>query len=163
MSAAFTPLLLGAVKLLDQLGPFLDNLGSGGARSNPLHPSINIGELALGDKRPVLPDHINVLLPREKGNVGVSELVANQELLASQVLVQDASDALDLVFVSLGGAGDMLRVEHLEPDSLAVVGTLSRDLEKEPLLGVKVLGRSGSEAELVVLVVGGDDVLENGA
>ena len=54
-------------------------------------------------------------------------------------------------------------MEFHEPRRLPEIGRLAGRLEEQPLLGVPGLGRSRGKADLVVLVVGGDEVLENGA
>lgn len=63
--------------------------------------------------------------------------------------------------VTINGAGQVLRMVSLEPHSLSVVRTLATDLEKEILFGVESVVGAGSKADLVVLVVLFDKVLNN--
>ena len=53
-------------------------------------------------------------------------------------------------------------MEHLEPRSLAVVRTLARDLECQPLVLVVLLW-ARAVGDLVILVVGVDEVLDDGS
>ncbi len=56
-----------------------------------------------------------ILLPREKGEVGVRALIADEPLVGREMLVQDSGDALDFVDVAVDAGLDLLRVEICEP------------------------------------------------
>lgn len=98
----------------------------------------------------------------KESQVGVGVFVADEVLVAGglQVLVDDGDDALDLTRVSVLGRLDLLWMVSHEPDALAEVWTLARDLEVQPLLELPLLWRR-SLGELVFLVVGLLKVLEN--
>lgn len=120
-------------------------------------------------------------VPGNERQICVGVLVANKVLGARtlEVLVQDCEHTLDLVAISFDRRLDLLSVVVGEPDALAEVRALSRDLEVEPdesvsracssrdidgnlpLLQEVLLG-SGSVGELVLLVVLIDQVLDNG-
>ena len=52
------------------------------------------------------------------------QLAAQEILLALEELVQDAPDAVNLLEVALLGRGNVLGMELVEPNTLAVVRTL---------------------------------------
>ena len=76
--------------------------------------------------------------------------------------IQDASNPLNLLHVPLFRAWEILRMELLEPISLAEIWTLSRGLEHKPLVEQIFLGNSvvGERTALVVIL---DQVLDDGA
>lgn len=53
------------------------------------------------------------------------------------MVVQYADDPLDLLDIAVNGRGHLFPVKVLEPRGLAVVGTLARGLEEDPL-GVQI-------------------------
>ena len=77
--------------------------------------------------------------------------------------IDNTEDALDLVGVTVnGGLNALFRVVGGEPNFLAKVGALARGLEVQPTEGgVFFLG--GRVGEVVGLVVGVDEVFEDGA
>ncbi|OJD27763.1 hypothetical protein ACJ73_00833 [Blastomyces percursus] len=83
--------------------------------------------------------------------------------LPRQPPIQHAAHAFHLVLIQRNRTGQLFQVVILEPERLAEIGALAGDLEIEPLDGVSVLCSSGLEAQLVLLVVGGDEVLDDGA
>lgn len=91
-----------------------------------------------------------------------SQLPADEELLALEQPVEDGDDAQNLLLVALNGRGHLLRVELVEPDGLAEVRALAGHLEVDELLDVPVLVGGGALEE-ALLVVGLDDVLDDGA
>jgi len=98
----------------------------------------------------------------KESQVGVGVLVADEVLALGglQMLVDNGNNALDLAGVSVLGRLDLLWVVSHEPDALAEVWTLTRDLEVQPLLELPLLWRR-SLGELVLLVVGLLEVLKN--
>lgn len=114
---------------------------------------------------------VHGVLPRRKGNVDIAVLVTHHPgflgavlfLLPLQMTLEDGSDAVDLLDVAFNSGGDRLGMVPLEPDGLAKVGALAGGLEVEPLAGVVEVGSARGEAELVLLVVGLGQVLEDGA
>jgi hypothetical protein len=113
---------------------------------------------------------VDCVLPRDEGEVRVGELAAYEpevavrvRLLHRQVIIEYTSDAADLLDVALARAGKLLVVVHNKPHSLPVVRALAGGLEVEPLTSVVELSRACGEAQLVVLVVGLRQILQNGA
>lgn len=109
------------------------------------------------------------------------QLAAEEIVLALDEVVQDAPDALNLLEITLFGRGHVLGVKFVEPDTLTVVRALFRlvrngsrwyqgsfvlylagHLKVQKLLQVPLVGGI-SGVDLVVLVVGLDEVLGNGA
>lgn len=90
------------------------------------------------------------------------QLLANEVSLALEDVVQNTPDTLNLFEVALLGTGNILGVEFVEEDTLAVVRTLAGHLELEVLLEVPLLG-VGGDVDLVLLVVGLHEVLGDGA
>lgn len=90
------------------------------------------------------------------------QLLTNEVSLALEDVVQNTPHTLNLLEVALLGARNVLGVELVEKDALAVVRTLAGHLELEVLLKVPLLGVGGN-VELVLLVVGLDEVLSDGA
>lgn len=104
------------------------------------------------------------LIPWDPGEICVRDAVAREirGALLSEVGVNDAEDAADLVGVAELGRRQLLMVEVGEPGLLSEVGALARHLEVQPLqLGV--LGRAAGRVQLVVDVVLVDEVLQDGA
>jgi hypothetical protein len=129
---------------------------------DPLIPGLKEREVLL---------HVNVwhqpadkLVPVGPGEIGVGVSVADEVvgLGLAEVALDDADDAANLVRVALLGRGQLLLVEHGEPRLLAEVGALARGLEVQPLVLGVLLGAAGV-VELVLLVVGLGEVLDDGA
>jgi hypothetical protein len=90
-------------------------------------------------------------------------LVSNKVLLALQDSVKHAHDTQSLLPVSRNGALNLLGVEIGEPAVLAVIWALAGHLEVEVLLlEVALRERLGAVANLVLLVVRLDQVLDDG-
>lgn len=102
-------------------------------------------------------------LPGDEAEVDVGDLGAEEVLFALEDVIEDGPDAINLLEVALLGRGDVLGVELVEPDALAVVGALAGHLEVQVLLEVPFVGGGAGDAELVVLVVRLDEVLGDGA
>lgn len=153
------------------------------ALSQALVPSPEVGVLVFSVKRldNVGKEAVHGVLPRNEAKVDICpveehvsccdssivpsvylQLLANEVSLALEDVVQNTPDTLNLLEVALLGAGNILGVELLEEDGLAVVRTLAGHLEVEVLLKVPLLG-AGGDVELVLLVVGLDEVLGDGA
>ncbi len=111
----------------------------------------------------------NNLLPRHKRDIRKRTLTTHEPrpIPAASPLrqnpLQDARHAVHFGDVARLGAGQLFGVVPLEPDRLAVIGALARDLEEEPLLGVVGVRGAGGEAEAVVRVVALDEVFDDGA
>lgn len=132
-------------------------------------------------------DQLDNVLPRDKCDIRIRKLVAHKPwavgarelfLLLGEPTLEDGSHTTDFFVVPLFCAGELLRVELGEPGCLTtsflsishllsctgiylLVRTLSRDLEIEPLLRVEVLWCSWREAELVLLVICLDKILDD--
>lgn len=102
-------------------------------------------------------------VPRHPCQISIRALLANEVwgLLLGEVRVNDSQDALDLSGVTFLGRRKLVLVEVAEPCLLAEVRTLTGHLEVKPLVGFVLLRHRGV-AELVVGVVGFDEVLDDG-
>lgn len=99
--------------------------------------------------------------PGNEGEVGITVLVADQILTVCKNIVHRFRHTTDFVDVAHPGAFDLLRVVFGEPYCLAEVGALTRHLEVEPLLGVEVFRSAGFETELLLFVVGFNQVFKD--
>ena len=104
------------------------------------------------------------MLPWHEQKIRIRALIAHEPLSVRQRTVQDTRHPMDLIAVPLNGQGLRLGVVlTFKPPQLAVVGSLARHLEMQPLLG-EVAPREGLIAEAVLLrIVSVNEVLDNGA
>lgn len=80
----------------------------------PLQPSLNIREL-LCSIILLRGNFLSPRLPWNESNVCVSDLVTNQVVVSAELSFKDSRDSLDLIEISVDGAGEFLGVEPTEP------------------------------------------------
>jgi hypothetical protein len=140
--------------------PVLQDLCNGRTGLDTLQPGVEEGEVRL-EVEPVSKKEQNGI-PRHKDRIGIAELAVDEEFLVLQDAVEDAGDATDLVEVAVDSAWELLRVVEGEPHGLPEVRALAGYLVVQPLLRFVVLFRAWGEADVALLVVGFDEVFDDG-
>jgi hypothetical protein len=141
--------------------PVLQDLCNGRTGLDALQPGVEEGEVRL-EVEPVSEKEHNGI-PRHERRIGIAELAADEEFLVLQGAVEDAGDATDLIDVAVDSARELLGVVEGEPHGLPEVRALAGYLVVQPLLRFVVLFRAWGEADVVLLVVGFDQVFDDGA
>lgn len=138
------------------------DLCSGRTGLDALQPGVEEGEVRLEVEPVSKKEHRNDI-PRHERRIGIAELAADEEFLVLEKSVEDAGDAPDLIDVAVDSAGELLGVVDGEPRGLPEVRALAGYLVVQPLLRFEELLRAWGEADVVLLVVGFNQVFDDGA
>lgn len=141
--------------------PVLQDLCNGRTGLHALQPGVEDGEVRL-EVEPVSEKERNGI-PRHERRIGIAEFATDEEFSVLQGAVEDAGDATDLIDVAVDNTGEFLGVVEGEPHGLPEVRALAGYLVVQPLLRFVVLFRAWGEADVALLVVGFDQVFDNGA
>ena len=104
--------------------------------------------------------------PRNKGQISVGAFITRQKCLARtfEVTIQNSAYALDFIDVSFFGRRNGFTMVIAEPHRLAKVGSLSRGLKVQPLVGCVIIHHVRCWVRnFVFLVVRVDQVGDNGS